>query len=135
MANRIPNIVSLAAGLLLGAATITVAATSGEPDSPDSFRVNDHGQTYGSALGANTEPDLVEAIGDGGVQGYVESDDLLPQYTPRSPDEAIAFMKTDRSGLEVKIPLYASDGTTVLGTFTIGPPVGAVESTADAEVR
>ena len=58
-------------------------------------------------------PDLIKAVGDAGTEGYVRNADLQgPQ--PSNPEEAVKM-----SGQERTIPLYAADGTTVIGTYTL----------------
>lgn len=67
--------------------------------------INDNGQTIGSAEDVDAPediPDLVVEYGTEGQIGYVSSDLLM------SLEESTS------------IPLYASDGTTVLGEFSIG---------------
>lgn len=81
---------------------------------------NKKGQTYGPNYhdaSPNLHPDLLEAVGDNGKKGYVLYSQLM--YSPvRNPQEAIAYMK--KKNRARKIPLYKSDGVTVIGTFTIG---------------
>ena len=120
--------------------------TNDQNDSYD-FNVNDNGQTYGSAILSEHEaaiyPDLVLALGIDGVEGYVLKDDLDgtgPLSKPRNPDEALVYMDQvdeliaatmakakllDLESHEVflyYIPLYASDGITVIGEFGISIP-------------
>lgn len=63
-------------------------------------------ETYG--------PDLVLTFGDDGTLGYTKRADLNGPM-PRNPAEAAAMIPVPRS-----VPLYSSDGVTVIGTFTIG---------------
>jgi len=82
------------------------------------YETNANGETYGSALSADTigvEPDLIAAVGTNGLEGFVKSSDLDPGVT--SPEEAIVYMNT--IGDTLSIPLYAVDGTTVLGEFVL----------------
>src|SRR5699024_2307114 len=65
---------------------------------------NERGQTLGSAAEAESledVPDLIAAYGDDGQIGYVYSS---------------ALMSVDES---TSVPLYASDGTTVIGEFSV----------------
>lgn len=87
----------------------------------------DEGLTYGKILpGDGTVPadvmlDLVAAGGDSGKAGYVRESDLLSGLSePTSPDEAVAMAAQSRRPRTV--PLYASDGRTVIDTFTINAP-------------
>jgi hypothetical protein len=92
------------------------------------YPVNKSGQTYGSSADARSyeeEPDLISAIGEGNIEGYVKKEDLQ-QPTPENPEEAIAMMENEESK---EIPLYDVDGETIIGTFTIevGESVEVVE--------
>ncbi|MEK4297385.1 peptidase [Paenibacillus sp. FSL R5-0914] len=82
------------------------------------YDVNNNGETYGSALSEKTigmEPDLISAIGTNGVNGYIKSEDLSPKVS--SIEEALEL--SGGNG-EVKIiPLYAVDGTNVIGEFKL----------------
>lgn len=83
------------------------------------YGTNKNGQTYGTAhsgkVNGNPQPDLIAAVNQDGIEGYVKYEDLMgPQ--PKNPEEAVAMQK---AGLfkKRKIPLYAADGETVLGSF------------------
>jgi len=83
------------------------------------YGTNENSQTYGTDLSrrimGNPQPDLLAAVNQDGIQGYIKYEDLMgPQ--PRNPEEAAAMQK---AGLFKKreIPLYAADGKTVLGSF------------------
>ncbi|QQS01919.1 MAG: hypothetical protein IPK37_05890 [Austwickia sp.] len=72
---------------------------------------NARGQTYGS-MAFHLEPDLVSVSMENGGTGYVLRTDLEGDGPPRTP------MTT--SAVPRKIPVYESDGVTVIGEFTIG---------------
>ncbi len=78
------------------------------------FGVNENGQTYGAGL-QDATPDLIKAVGMGGIRGYVYNSDLLSLGDKTSIGE-------EPSTIPNSIPLYAQDGTTVLGNFLIGRP-------------
>lgn len=81
----------------------------------DSMQKNRYGQTYGpDALEAN----LVKVISDEGFEGYVYREDLgySPSFT--TPEEAIKWQETKPQF--ILIPVYESDGKTIIGTFKIG---------------
>ena len=84
---------------------------------PDVYPTNANGQTYGPSdpSGRRQLPDLIVAVGRDGTQGYVKLADL-EQPGPASPEEAASFNTAD----PIDVPLYASDGTTIIGTFRIG---------------
>ncbi|MGL4914176.1 MAG: hypothetical protein ACRC3Y_17270 [Romboutsia sp.] len=80
----------------------------------DYFPTNENGETYGTSVltedGEYVDPDLIEAIGDGDVEGYVRSEDVFGHdntYDPKNPNKKIS------------IPLYEVDGFTVIGEFII----------------
>ncbi|WP_454150121.1 hypothetical protein [Microbacterium lacticum] len=94
-----------------------------------SYPVNKNGLTYGSALNApspDEEPDLIRVVDDAGKEGYVrkvELDDAngataAGRFT--SPQEALAWQR-ERQALDSAptVTVYASDGVTITGTFTI----------------
>ena len=62
------------------------------------WQVNENGQTYGPNI-YDERPDLIASVADNGENGYVRQEDMY------------------RTG---EIPIYASDGTTVVGTKQIG---------------
>lgn len=141
----LPLIAAALLGLVLafgGASAVTGAQagsrsterpTATATESP--YPVNANGETFGSGFGAwDGGPDLIVAYGDDGELGYVRAEDLEdPQ--PSSVDEALELNKI---GPRV-INLYAEDGTTIIGRFTVGPPHGSIlepgEGSSDAESR
>ena len=79
------------------------------------YKVNENGETYGSELYAEAcgeLPDLIAATGTDGTMGYVRNSDLNPE--PKTIEEAIELNKI------TEIPLYSSDGETVIGVFEFG---------------
>ncbi len=91
------------------------------------YPTNKLGMSYGSALdaGLGLEPDLIEAYGTNGAFGYVKRTDLEGPM-PNSPAEAVAQQAARPDKAE--IPLYAQDGTTVVGTFVI-------DNTGDVQLK
>ena len=99
---------------------------------PTALGVNDRGETYGaSAHDSGQQPDLVAVSGlsptGEPVDGYVrasELDSFGPDWPdqPSTPDEALEWQaQRDESyphGWDLTV--YASDGTTVIGTFHVG---------------
>lgn len=95
------------------------------------YLVNAAGQTYGSAMFAEARddrPDLMAAVGNNGVSGYVYSADL-EEESPETLDEALAQQEMydalianwdGETPIVIRtIPLYASDGQTVIGEYDI----------------
>ncbi len=83
------------------------------------FPKNENGQTYGSSALVNTpdqEPDLISAVGEGGVEGYLRAVDIH-QEMPKTPEEAVARNNKHKPDDVKQIPLYAIDGKTVIGVF------------------
>jgi hypothetical protein len=110
------------------------------------FSVNENGQKYGSALFDDPyitdRPDLILAEGIDGTIGYVLKEDLHgggPIGKPKNPEEAAAYMdqlnaladeaRTRGDEYLYTIPLYASDGNTVIGEFGISIPDDVTEIT------
>lgn len=129
------TVIALAIVILLGLSTVVAFAASGltniSMDKPPVYPTNEMGLTYGSAVDAisvETEPDLILAVGAGGIEGYVYSKDLQEEM-PKSPEEAIAIMvaldekmkdaEQEEAVVMRTIPLYAVDGKTVIGKFEI----------------
>lgn len=80
--------------------------------------VNAHGQTYG-VVNAHGTPDLIAVIATNGRTGYAYADQLQRAQapTPTSPEQAVASNGHHQS---TSIPVYASDGQTVIGHFNVG---------------
>jgi hypothetical protein len=86
------------------------------------WATNTHGQTYG-AINQDGTPDLVAVVIDQGkLQGYVKARDLncaSGRDVVHSPAEALAWDKASEDR-NISVPVYESDGTTVIGTFIGG---------------
>lgn len=103
---------------------VDVSDSSGSDSSHGSYPVNENGMTYGSDFGKAESPDLILATGDDGKQGYLKQSDIYGPE-PKSPEEAAAL--TAVADQPRVLPLYASDGVTVIGTFTTSPTYGRDE--------
>lgn len=91
------------------------------------YNINESGQTYGSGMYSEeigSEPDLMKAVGENNTTGYVYSEDL-EGTTPESPEEVEVYMEQLEGSRS--IPLYASDGETVIGSFEITTVIRNVE--------
>ncbi|TQK74277.1 hypothetical protein FB479_102920 [Brevibacillus sp. AG162] len=100
--------------------TVFIINHASNIDSPSNYPVNEQGQSFGAGPfpeGASQEPDLIKAEGEKGVEGYVRSSDLSPAVS--TPEEAIAFQKIIEATGFRSIPLYKSDGKTVIGEFRL----------------
>ena len=96
-----------------------------------SFPVNARGQSYGSDEDVTSpadEPDLILAWGSNGQLGYVFNTAIHPAL-PTSPEQALAAQAAQPAG-GIDIPLYASDGVTVIGKFHLDTAPIAGPSTA-----
>ena len=77
----------------------------------DELQVNSNNQTYGPDMWGG---DLISVISDQGEQGYVYRDELYVDDGVDTLEEAINYESEERV-----LDVYASDGETVIGTFTI----------------
>jgi hypothetical protein len=110
----------LVVGIAIGA--LGIYYSTANADSDYVFPKNQFGQTYGSeekATSPETVPDLIAAVGVGGVNGYIKrTDDKQP--LPKTLQEAIALNKYNEAHPTREIPLYAVDGKTVIGKYIVG---------------
>ncbi|MDN4473023.1 hypothetical protein [Demequina zhanjiangensis] len=81
---------------------------------------NARGETYGTvAYGA--DPDLIAAMATNGLFGYVRREDLQAVYGPEPTSPAEALERQQEPGYGIgDIPVYQSDGVTVIGEFEVG---------------
>lgn len=85
---------------------------------------NATGDTYG-VENENGAPDLIAVQATNGTFGYVHRDDLedadgtTASKSFRSPADALAW-QAEYGGRITYIPVYESDGTTVIGEFQVG---------------
>jgi hypothetical protein len=117
----IAAVVGLVVRAAIAAGSDSRPAIGGWPD-------DKNGDGIVSDAGNERIPELIRAVGDDGVEGYVRFEDLEgPQ--PSSPEQAVRMSGSDRV-----IPLYAEDGTTVIGTYTLssGDPAPSSEPPAQA---
>ena len=81
--------------------------------------INDNGEIYGSEYWLNQigiEPDLIEAMGENGVEGYIRKEDL--EYDAIKTLEQV-LQVTELAKQNRIIPLFAKDGMTVIGAFVV----------------
>ncbi len=109
-------------------ALLVSAATGAAISAPHyNYPKNAHGQSFGKAPideAANESapifPDLVAVVGDDGKEGYVRSADLEGDgHEPATPEDAIAMQAKAHDRV---LPVYESDGTTQIDTFTVWGP-------------
>jgi hypothetical protein len=87
--------------------------------------VNANGQTFG-VPNENGTPDLVAVFADNpNIHGYVKESDLncAAGGDVSSPAEAVVWDKVSQNR-NISVPVYESDGVTVVGTFTVGGATG-----------
>ncbi len=112
---------------------VIAAVASDRMNVEKNYQLNERGQTYGS-VDTNVPPEeqvlpeLISAIGIDGTRGYVYSSDLSGEQ-PKNPEEALEYMEKREEELRIAIsenreylryvPLYKSDGVTVIGSFGI----------------
>ena len=99
------------------------------PSGRSEYPTNPAGESYGSSAGVvpSQAPDLIEAIGkptsgSGHVMGYLRKSELEAasggNIRFKTPQEAAAWQQSRPTSLT--IPLYARNGTTIIGSFTVG---------------
>ena len=104
------------------------AGDSGDPTAvssgSDAAGITADGRSFGPLptgggrhLSPSDIPDLVRVVGDKEVVGYADSDLLLGGDAAGSPAEA--RRRQESAPNTRKVPVYASDGTTVVDTFTV----------------
>ena len=82
--------------------------------------VNAKGETFGVQRNGKS-PDLIAVYTTDGKQGYAYVKDLDGRWrVPTSPADALAQQEADE-GLSPSVPVYESDGETIIGEYTIGP--------------
>lgn len=81
------------------------------------YSVNKNGETYGTDAQAalvGYEADLILAVGENNTVGYVRATDL--DNGVKNPTEAT---KSNHTSSVTYVPLYSSDGKTVIGKFAV----------------
>lgn len=84
----------------------------------NAYEVNENNLTYGSdyyAQSIEDSPDLIQAIGKNGVEGYVYSKDINLELNTLS--EVLAYINSEQSNFT--LPVYAKDGITIIDTFEL----------------
>lgn len=86
--------------------------------------VNAKGETFG-VPNENGEPDLIGVSATNGETGYAYVADMNAAYGPEptSPEDAYR-MQEERVGQTFSVPVYESDGETVIGEFVMGGASG-----------
>ena len=108
----------LAQGLFQRAvkASAGTGCTAGPRPARGKFAGDTNGDGKISDSGSERIPALIAAVGDNRVAGYVRISDLMCTPPPVSPAAALASQ-----GKPQVIPVYASNGTTVVDKLTIKP--------------
>lgn len=89
-----------------------------------SYPRNASGLTYGSLADATTPdngPDLVAVCATNGRRGFAKRADIEPSR-PKSPQEAATWQATQAQLGPKSVPVFESDGETVIGDFVMEPP-------------
>jgi hypothetical protein len=84
------------------------------------FPTNQNGMSFGSGSDVdanNPGPDLLAAYGTNGVFGYIRATDRERAHGQQPRGLPVDPAETPIEGVD--IPLYAEDGVTALGTFTV----------------
>jgi hypothetical protein len=87
------------------------------------YRLNAKGLSYGSIASAPSEdaaPDLVLVVASNGKNGYAYETDLAKAEGSgfTTPEEALAWQAAN-AGKSQSVPVYQSDGVTVIGDFVV----------------
>ncbi len=94
---------------------------------PTEWAVNENGDTYG-AVNDKGEPDLLAVIATNGKPGYAYAEELdeasgVTAAEKFTSTEDARIWQESRYGKSFPVPVYESDGETVIGEFVIeGPP-------------
>lgn len=120
--------VAIAASLLQTTPAGTSAEPNGEPAEgvTPSYPTNQRGQTYGdpgNEILPDDYPDLLAVVATNGRHGFVERA-LLDEATGAnvsSPEEAVEWQRRqdEQGGKTIYLPVYESDGNTVVGEFPV----------------
>lgn len=121
--NRQTKALVLAAAVGIGCGLL-VSSAAADPIRSELYPTNESGMTFGSALLATTpaeEPDLILVIATNGREGYAKKSDLaVAEGTGfSSPEEALAWQEANVDA-SFKVPVYESDGQTLIGVFVVG---------------
>ncbi|MDR1735386.1 MAG: hypothetical protein LBR85_00750 [Oscillospiraceae bacterium] len=134
MTSNTPNLVFRPSVIVSKEVFYATAEEISPPSMPaqSGISVNENGQTYGpQPLDPNVEPpELIAAVGIDGTRGYVYSKDIK-DHEPFTSEEDIAAYTEKQHKLRKEaqknggaflsyVPLYASDGVTVIGEFGWG---------------
>lgn len=87
------------------------------------YERNESGKTYGKLVESQSfieryvrkEPDLIAVIATNGKEGYVKKTDFFPDL-PHNPKEAL---EQEAANTDSVIPVYKTDGVTVIGDFEL----------------
>ncbi len=141
--------VSVLASGVIGWRAFDGPQSSTEPPSPqpliekttpdDDFVTNENGQTIGTYYEGAVRPDLIHGRTDSGTPGFFYLDDVVPVEEDPARGSTVTvgpedIAHADENG-DIKIKVYAFDGSTVLGEFTLAHTSErtAAEELADRE--
>lgn len=87
--------------------------------STSEWGVNAKGETFGVQRNGRS-PDLIAVYTTDGQQGYAYVKDLDGPLPPTSPADALVWQEANE-GKTRSVPVYESDGETLIGEFITGP--------------
>lgn len=110
-------------GLAIGGGVVASASTGDTPKPVTqvaNFETNAAGDTFGTYKLGGDRPDFVPGRTDTGRGGWFRLDDWYPETTKEGVpvSDVNAEVVPDENGA-IKIPVYAQDGRTVIGSATI----------------
>ncbi len=141
---KIIIISTLLIGVFVGSALLNTASADVKSNTQESihqvYEMNENGQTFGSAINCTRleeYPELIQAADSKGTEGYVYFDDLY-EYIPSSPEDAALYMEklcelNEKGVLSKKIPLYKSDGKTIIGEYEVSIDLGSFRTVSDSD--
>lgn len=94
------------------------------------WAINGDGNSYGAENEKGT-PDLTAVIATNGIPGYVytseleEANGVAAMKTFKSPEDALAWQEA-RRGKTFSVPVYDSEGKTIVGEFVISAGQGEI---------
>ncbi len=131
MKKKAITLLSFVLGVAMTVLLVVLVAASPSTPAPENpsaakarFPVNLKGETYGATLNVPLEeyPDLIAAVGEGGVEGYIRQKEADP-YEPKNPEDALRWQaEYAAQGGGHWVNLYDKEGE-IIGKFRVGQPV------------
>jgi hypothetical protein len=119
-------------GLSAGSPVSSVAQKQDVSSRLAAYKVNSHGETYGSGVNAATPsqfPDLIQVQATNGETGYVKKADLLGPVP--TLQQVLGYARDSQGNfvsppMPATLPVYSSNGTSQIGVFEVNGNEGSV---------